>query len=767
MRPLWPTRWFPIGLGLLAFCLGLLHPFGRDVALSQPDSINAENSISMRARMGLGGVWKVGFPTQTTLDLASSDSEVSGSIQIQTCDGDGVNVVYTDPTWLFTLQPNQPTSLRLFVKHGRSNRPIVVRVLSDKGQLLLERALTDDERGQVLPATQPWVVGIGSQGLQLDQGSMKSARGALPEFTSVTLSQAEDLPTGWQGYEGVDLVAMSSSNAGLNQAISVAQAKALRTWLARGGRLVLSLGGQAKNWIDKADLASILPGTLDGIAERCDSAPLESFLGSQSPLDRLTCAMFTLRTGTVDVMTQTPDRSKFPLVAKWACGAGKVSFIGTEIDSPEVLVWESRPALLKSLLADQWEKKTVQREKLSYQGYDDLSGQLNATLDRFPNLILGNLTSISILVGLLCLIMGPLDFFVVSKAWKRPRATWFTLLLCSIGSCLIAVGMTRSWKPSEPSMNSLELIDIDYQSQTVTGRAYSHFYGGVRGLFDFTANRRKKWKDYDAQAAASTVSSVSLDWFGQPGRGLGGFESTVATERGMPTYEIRGASLDGIDQPDSVTYTSGLNGVGIPAAGTKSMTASWTEPISIPTTAHGLNMVAGSIDLLEGAYTNPLDVDLMNSMLIYRGRAYFNNTRLRSGETVGINSSTLPKDVVRRLQRRQNVGGEERSTPWNPGGNDNLDRLFEMIVFHQAAGGSGYTGLYNRYLGTLDASDVIRYDRAVLLAEVDEAALVWSIQRNSVPLQAVEGTRKTFLRLFIPVARSTKPAPSTFQINPK
>jgi hypothetical protein len=178
-------------------------------------------------------------------------------------------------------------------------------------------------------------------------------------------------------------------------------------------------------------------------------------------------------------------------------------------------------------------------------------------------------------------------------------------------------------------------------------------------------------------------------------------------------------------------------------------------------------MVPGSIDLLEGSYINPLDLDLMNSMLIYRGRAYFNNTRLRSGEMVTINSSTLPKDVVRRLQRRQNVGGEERSSPWNPGGNDNLDRLFEMIVFHQASGGSNYTGLYNRYLSTLDASDVVRYDRAVLLAEVDEAALVWSIQRDSVPVQPIEGARKTFVRLFIPVARSTKPAPSTFQINPK
>ena len=760
------------GLRCIALLLGLLLPSLAEIAFSQEadstvaspvaTSNTAKADVSFVANMGLGGVWKVGYPTATTLDITSSEA-ISGTIQIQTCDGDGVNVVYTDPSWAFQLQPATPYRLRVFVKHGRNNRPITVRVLGNAGELVFERSLTDQERGQVLPATQPWVVGIGTDKLQLDQGSMKSARGALPEFSLATLTQADQLPTQWQGYEGVDLVVMSSSNKTLNESIQGTQSQALRTWLSRGGRLVLSLGSQSASWIDKPDLASILPGSFGGVADRCDSAPLESFLGSQSPLEKLTCAVFTLRTGTVDVTAQTAERIKFPLLAKWAHGAGKVLYIGTEIDSPEILPWESRPALLKSLLADQWEKKTVQREKLRYQGYDDLSGQLNATLDRFPQLTLGNLTSISILVGVLCLLIGPLDYFLVSKAWKRPRGTWITLILCSAGSCLIAMGMSRSWKPAEPSMNSLELIDVDYQSQTVTGRGFSHFYGGVRGTFDFVASRRKKRND---PSKTGSTPTVSLDWFGQPGKGLGGFESTVATDRGMPTYQIRGATEDRLAGQQQSDMQKGLFGIGIPAAGTKSLNAAWSEQISIPDTAHALSTVAGSIDLLEGNYINPLDLDLLNSMLIYRGRAYFNNTRLRSGETVTINSSTLPKDVVRRLQRRQNVGGEERSSPWNPGGNDNLGRLFEMIVFHQASGGSNYTGLYNRYLSTLDASDVIRYDRAVLLAEVDEAALVWSIQRDSVPVQPIEGVRKTFVRLLIPVARSTKPAPSTFQINP-
>ncbi len=109
-----------------------------------------------------------------------------------------------------------------------------------------------------------------------------------------------------------------------------------------------------------------------------------------------------------------------------------------------------------------------------------------------------------------------------------------------------------------------------------------------------------------------------------------------------------------------------MYGVGIATAGTKAMVAQWLEPIDIPTESHALSQVAGQFDLLEGRFSNPLDVDLLDGILVYRRRAYTLATRLRPGDQVTLSLATLPKDVVRRLQRRQNVGGEERSSPWNP-----------------------------------------------------------------------------------------------------
>jgi hypothetical protein len=766
MCSLWRAQFFsaaskwhcsPNGFAIL-FASVLL--FAGQVARSQDGTTAgqkvAASGVELRVEMGMAGTWKVGYPTRTMISVLAGDTNISGRLEIQTYDGDGVPVVYESPDWRVQLERNSNVLIEASIKHGRGNRPITVRLLDDSGMVRLERVLDSNERGVAIPATQPWIVGLGTEQLQLDQAAMKSARGALPEYSTTTLSRTEQLPSVWTSYEGVDLLLLSSSNKLLNETMSPANSFAIRQWIGRGGRCALTLGLNTDSWVKQADLAIMVPGEFQGVARNCEPGPFESFLGSSSPLAKLNCSTWTLRSGTVELPSQTANRVKFPMFAKWAFGSGKVVFLSMEIDGPELLAWSSRTDVLKMLLNDQWEEKDAKTDKLVYQGYDDLSGQLNATLDFFPNLTLGNLTSISLIAGLLCLIIGPVDYFLISRAWKRPRATWITLAVCSLGGCLIAATMSRTWKPSVPTINTLELVDIDFSTQSLFGRSFAHYYGGDRGAFDFTAHRRPQGM---IKTANGSAFPVRLNWFGQPGKGLGGFDSTVATDRGMPRYRV---VLDPIAAVGSTTnrgaepqvQTAGMYGVGIPSAGTKALYAQWDEPMQIAPETNSLSLVAGSIDLLEGNLTNPLDVDLFDGILVYRRRAYTLKTRLRAGEQITLSAATLPKDVVRRLQRRQNVGGEERSSPWDPADTNKLDRLLEMIAFHQSAGGSSYTKLYNRYLGSLDCSDIIRLDRAVLLAEVEETSLAWSVKRDSIPSQAADGRRKTFVRLIVPVAPS-------------
>jgi hypothetical protein len=711
--------------------------------------------------MGIAGFWKVGFPTRLTVDVKSGSELVEGQIEIQTFDGEGVPVKYQSDSWNVSLAPNSAMRVEAQAKHGRANRPIVVRIVNRNGKALFERQLEAEEIGTALPATQPWVVGIGSDELDLDQGSMKSTRGALSEISSSIITRVDQLPVSWNCYGGVDLLVVSSRNLEINTNIHSVQAIAIRDWIAQGGRTALSIGEHAESWLKTPEFAELFSGPFKSISRDCEPGPLESFVGSQSRLGNLNCALFTVNSGTIDLESKTRNREKFPLIARWAYGVGKVTFFAFELDAPELIAWESRAVILKNLLAEQWEKKEVRIEKKVYLGYDDLSGQLNSTLDHFPLLTLGNLASLTVLAGLFCLVIGPFDYFLISRSLRKPAATWLTLLFFSIGSCLFIAWVFQRWKPVMPSMNSMEFLEIDYQTQMLRGRSFSHCYGGERGAFDFSAQRNRT-------LTKEPTTKVQLDWFGQPGRGLGGFESTVATDRGMPTYTVKvepGNNETIAVDPASLTTRDatsfGIHGVGIPAAGTKAMCAVWQERIELDPDTNNLTMILGKKDLLEGSFENPLDADLLDGLLIYCGRAYALDTRIRVGQRVTFSESTIPKDVTRRLQRRQNVNGEERSTPWNPTDTDKLERLMELISCHELAGGSKYTGLYSRYLSELDCSDVIRLDRAILLCELKEPALTWSVRRNAIPIQTTEGKRKTLLRLVIPIAKAkTLPLPS-------
>ena len=472
---------------------------------------NPSDSVEVSVTMGLGGVWKVGFPTRTVVKVTAGNNEIEGQLELQTVDGDGVPVRYQNNAWRLKIAPHSSAKIEAEARHGRSGRPIFVRIVGKDGKTLFERALSVEERGTTLPTTQPWVVGIGTDKLNLNQGSMKSTRGALPDVSTVQLTEVEQLPEAGVCYGGVDLLIMSSANSNINRDISSNQASAIRDWLGQGGRLLCSLGANAETWMQKPELASLIPGEFKGVSIDCEPGPLESHLGSQSRLSDLTCSQFNLTSGSTDLKCRTKNRVDFPLIARWVYGSGKAMLLAVELDGQQILDWESRPALLKSLLDEHWEKKDARTEKRAYLGYDDVSGQLNATLDHFPQLTLGNLVSIALLAGLFCLIIGPLDYFVVSRTWKRPGGTWITLLVCSIGSCILIAALAKQWKPEMPTINSLELIEIDYQTQTLRGRAFAHCYGGNRGSFDFAAHRRPQ--GINAKTSAS-VKPVQLDWFG-------------------------------------------------------------------------------------------------------------------------------------------------------------------------------------------------------------------------------------------------------------
>ncbi|AMV32172.1 hypothetical protein VN12_08615 [Pirellula sp. SH-Sr6A] len=737
----------------------MLFLFGVSVSLSLFTGGNVSGAdtdageVIQSIRSGLNGVWKVGYETVHRVEL-SSDRDLSVVLELDTVDGEGVGIRYRSADWKADLSAVQPITLSLYAKHGRAQRPIVVRVLdAQTGELIESRGLTDAERGVVLPAEQPWVVGIGTSGMKLDSAVLRSAKGILGDYTVTELDQAQWLPESGVAWDGVDLLVFSSSNRNLLDGIGESQASGVRDWVRGGGRCLLTLGANAEAWFLHPPLAQMVPGKLLEVTSQCNPGPLESYLNSEIPLQPFDSAILELNDAGLDLLGQKADRGRYPLLAKWAFGLGKVRLIATEIDSPSLLRWESQPAFIKWMLNDQWEGRGANAK--SMVGAEDLSLQLGSTLDQFANLRMGNLTQMSVLLGLMLAVLGPIDFFLVAKRWKRPRWTWLTLIGTSVGCCLLLSVLQQRWKPSSPQLNAVELLDVDARTGVVMAKAYAHLYGGSRGVFSVEARANPKGLLHDPiRGGAAVPVSLVVDWMGQPGKSLGGFDSTVATDRILPSYEIvKRASVHGV-------VASSVQRLGLPEAGTKSLMASDEMPMPTDWQFGKLSSIPGAVDLLNGSIVNPLPCELRNGVLLYRGRFYSLPLRMRTGEGVSLSVSTIPKDFARRLQKRINVDGKDEGTPWDRNEIDDPKRLLEMLAFHRSAGGFGYTGMIHRYLSKLDLSELLRTERAILFAELPEPQVEWVPVRNSLqndPNQAqglgaeLEGTRTAMIRIVIPV----------------
>ncbi len=209
-----------------------------------------------------------------------------------------------------------------------------------------------------------------------------------------------------------------------------------------------------------------------------------------------------------------------------------------------------------------------------------------------------------------------------------------------------------------------------------------------------------------------------------------------------------------------------IRDLAIPEAGTKALMGGWSAG-TIEAPASDLKTISGAMDLLTGTIVNPLPQDLLSCMLFYRGRFYTLPTRFASGGSITLSVSNVPKDIARRLQRRISVDGKDQGTPWSGGDLTDVKRIFEIILFHKAAGGGSYTiGQENRYLSWLDQSDLLKADRAILFGELENRQVDWTVTRNGERSDLEMGTTVSFARVVLPVTKGSSALSSSASTTP-
>ncbi|MFG0260889.1 MAG: hypothetical protein ACF788_00645, partial [Novipirellula sp. JB048] len=123
-------------------------------------------------------------------------------------------------------------------------------------------------------------------------------------------------------------------------------------------------------------------------------------------------------------------------------------------------------------------------------------------------------------------------------------------------------------------------------------------------------------------------------------------------------------------------------------------------------------------ELLEGALTNPLPVDLLNGMLIYRNWIYLLPTRFPAGAQIASVDSLRQKNFRWQLSRQKALESSMEVESWDPAATSDLPRIVEIMMFHDAVGAARYTGLKHEVLSFLDFSDVLTSERCILIGKL-------------------------------------------------
>jgi hypothetical protein len=658
-------------------------------------------------QVGIGGKLKLGHWTAVQVQLQSPVT-LQGQVEVTVQDGDATDAVFRGPSEV-SLEAGKPQTVTIYVRFGQQKSGLEVVFRDPGGQLLCSRRFVTP---RAMLSTDYWILTVGAE-IPANQALLK--RSLAPDdgqhLIVGHLSSMADLPDQWIGLGGIDQLVLTTSRQEYTGGDRLA---VLSRWVHMGGRLVISVGTRAETLLaGESGWNELVPGTYTGTVRQWQTGGLEVFAGANqrlllsapgdSPMTLLTDVTGVLES--LDGVGGTGDR---PMIVRAAQGLGQVVFLAVDLDRSPVDGWSSFDRLLEGLLSRRTDVASGRSAgggsaKVAHVGYDDLAGQLRAALDRFSGVAIVSFYWVVAILVVYILFLGPVDYFLL-KRFHRQHWTWVTLPLMATLCAVLVLSMSNRLKPDQVLVNHLEIVDLDLASQHLRATSWIHLYSPRARTFDLSLD----WDGLSPLAPAGNQDwQQRLSWQGLPGEGLGGLD----TGGGNTINQSYGHGSVG---------TGELHGLPMMAASTRSLVATAAGSHQLEVTSElSPDNITGA---LEGSFSNPLGVAILEGVLYYGDWAFELPARLEPGETVrALDLRETMRNLESRLTKSRVVKRSQQESGWSKVDLD-VPRIVEMLMFHQAAGGARYTGLTHRYQPWLDMSDHLNLNRAVLVGRVAAGA---------------------------------------------
>lgn len=776
-----PSRWTRFcALALLCWLAPSLP------AIAQAPQANSPCTVQ-QVDVGVAGWSMVGRLAPLRV-LATGTPGEQWTLEVEALDVDGAPATFASSPQ--TVPQSGRAELQVQFNLGRLQAPLEARIVSGTGAVAWRaRLVPSDAEGtrfhrQLRQEDHLWL-SLARLPASLSTSNDRDSRGEQPPRLVVAERQSvADLPTTVAGYDPASVVVLPTRIAGaaadapsVFQQLSPAQSAALADWVRQGGQLILSVT-EAEAYRD-GRLAAWLPLEFVGELTLQQFSSLESYAGKGIALRAVGRRRVPRLKSLPSSQAPVRELGGAPIVALYPLGFGRVSVVLIDLEQPPLSDWAGLPLVLRRLtgLVDRLSERPANLgsgRRLSQVGVRDLATQWHQTQEDFPEIRRPGTWSVLLLILLVVLCIGPLDYFLLHRVLKRPEWTWITFPLLVAGFSLLGARWAGWTNGQEVRLNQTDLVDISAADGVVRGRTWVSLYGASHERFAVAvqpqpplgkgaANAAARPPAEGAtaaetaganQAEASGSRAAQLTWVGSPENALGGVYREPGLNLGGRPYRVVDDGAEILNLP-------------VGQWSTRSLVGRWDARVTAPVVVSRLQ--TSGLNQVQGTLSHTLPGTLRECLLVVGNWAYAPKNDDRSlapgvpWQPAGAGSrqrelrALLTGERRERFKREGQLEGDiiTSTAAYDPQQRDPME-ILKMLTFHEAAGGIEYTGLFHAGLGELELTAQTQVGLGVLIGRLDLPAS--SVELNGVARPATRQT--TLVRLVIPIEQIERASPN-------